>query len=193
MKHANTVAVSLLLVVGLASCAAEKDVAALAVQEVEIDTTAPTVSFKPGDEFSTTTAKPGAPYTIGYRIIGTPIVGSPVTIDLRVRSTLGPRPVTISYRINDASAMMLADSQPDSVYLEPAANESEFTQQVTIIPQRNGRLYLNVSASFQTDDGTMSTASAIPIQVGTGTRELTDNGTLSVDENGDAVRVLTSE
>ena len=33
--------------------------------------------------------RPGSPFRISYRIIGTPIVGSPVTIELRVESALG--------------------------------------------------------------------------------------------------------
>jgi hypothetical protein len=195
MIRAKAIAISILTTLVLGSCSTEKEQASVAAQSVEIDKTVPTVSFKPklNDDYDGTVTKPGAPYSISYRIIGTPIVGSPVTVDLRVISALGPRPVTISYRINDASAMVLAESQPDSVYLEPAANETQFTQQITVIPQRNGRLYLNVTASFQTQTGTMSTASAIPIQVGTGSRELVENGELAIDENGDAVRVLTSE
>ena len=151
------------------------------------------MSFKPGADYDGTVAKPGSPYSISYKIIGTPIVGSPLTINLRVVSALGPRAVTISYRINDASAMVLAESQPAIVRMEPAANEGSFTQQVTVIPQRDGRLYLNVSASFDTEDGTMSTVMAIPIQVGTGTRELQEHGVVELDENDEAVRVLTQD
>ena len=193
MTRSYAITLGVLVTLGTASCGTNNTDESAVVQTVEIDKTAPSVSFKPSDDFDATVTKPGAPYAISYRIIGTPIVGSPVTVDLRVTSALGSRPVTIRYRINDASAMMLAESQPESVYLEPAANETQFVQQVTIIPQRNGRLYLNVSASFETKDGTMSTASAIPIQVGTGARELLENGELGVDENGEAVRILTSD
>ena len=77
--------------------------------------------------------------------------------------------------------------------MEAAANETEFNQQVTIIPQREGRFYLNVSASYETEDGTMSTVTAIPIQVGTGARELQEHGEVQVGEDGEAVRVLTSD
>lgn len=162
-------------------------------ESIDLEKSAPQVTFKPGRAYDGTVSKPGAPFSISYRIIGTPIVGSPVTIDLRVVSSLGPRPVTLDYRINDRSAMVLAESQLERVHMEPAANEESLRQQITVIPQRDGRLYLNVSASFESEDGTMSTVAAIPIQVGTGTRELQENGEVAVDENGDAVRVLTSE
>ena len=62
--------------------------------------------------------------------------------------------------------------------------------QATIIPLREGRLYLNVSASIETEEGTMSTVTAIPVQVGEGGREVEENGTLSTDENGEAIRSL---
>lgn len=193
MMQMRTYLISAVAVFGLTACGAGHVEESAAVQEVEIEKTAPQVTFKPSGEYDGTVAKPGAPYSIGYRIIGTPIVGSPVTVDLRVISALGSRPATISYRINDATAMLLAESQPDSVYLEPAANETTFAQQVTVIPQRDGRLYLNVNVSLQTDSGTVSTASAIPIQVGSGTRRLQENGEVGIDENGEAVRVLSSE
>jgi len=136
---------------------------------------------------------PGSPFRITYTIIGTPVVGSPVTVDLQIESVTESQPVNIEYRIRDSSSLMLADSQPAQVRIEPAANERVFKQQVTVIPQREGRFYLNVSASFETKEGTRSTVTAIPLQVGSGTRELQETGEVQVDENGEAVKVLTSE
>ncbi|MGI9248497.1 MAG: hypothetical protein ACR2QI_05750, partial [Woeseiaceae bacterium] len=155
--------------------------------------TAPEVSFKPEPGIDGTIAKPGSPFLVSYKVIGTPIVGSPVTVDLRVKSTLGSRPVNVSYRINDASAMMFHEAQPLEVEMAPAANEDFVAQQVTVIPQREGRLYLNIGASVETDDGSMSSMMAIPIQVGSGGLELQENGEVQLDENGEAIRVLTPE
>ena len=162
---------------------------------VTLDSNAPEVVFEPGAHADgyTTVAKPGAPYSIGYRIIGTPLVGSPVTVALQVRSALGPRPVTLSYRVPDRDAMVLAESQPSSVRLEPAANEDALRQQVTVVPMREGRIYLNVSAAIETAEGMASTVAAIPLQVGGGPRELEPNGRLETDENGETVRVLDSD
>ena len=50
----------------------------------------------------------GAPFTIRYSVIGTPVVGSPVTLDLQIVSAMGSRPVEISYEIPDPSSMMLS-------------------------------------------------------------------------------------
>ena len=193
MTLAKYLAISAIAIIGVAACGGEQAEEPAVAAEVELGKTAPQVTFKPSAEYDGTVAKPGSPYSMSYKIIGTPIVGSPLIINLRITSALSARAVTISYRINDASAMMLAESQPASVLLEPAANEDSFTQQVTVIPQRDGRLYLNVSASFETENGTMSTVMAVPIQVGTGGRELLEHGVVELDEDGEAVRVLTSE
>ena len=193
MIRAKYLAISAIAMIGLSACGGEEAKEPAVADEVDLQTTAPQVTFKPSAGYDGTVAKPGSPFSISYKIIGAPIVGSPLTINLRVASALGARNVTLSYRISDASAMVLAESQPASVLMEQAANEESFTQQVTIIPQRDGRSYLNVSASFETENGTMSTVMAIPIQVGTGTRELQEHGVVELDEDGEAVRVLTSD
>ena len=182
----RNLAIAAVASIGLFACGGEETVA---VATSDADTSA-----NPGvDNYVSTVVKPGSPYSVSYRIIGTPIVGSPVTVDLRVESNQGTQPLNLEYRINDATSMVLGESQPATVRMEFAANETAFTQQVTIVPQREGRFYLNVSASFETAEGTMSTVTAIPIQVGTGTRELQQHGEVQLDEDGNAVRVLTNE
>lgn len=158
-------------------------------------TTAPVVSFTPGGD-AKPAGKPMGPVTVAYRIVGEPVVGQPVAVELDVRSTLGPKPVTIRYRINDSSAMQLAESQPDAVTMAPNADgvdASAGVQQVRVIPLREGRIYLNVSASVDMDDGTMSTVTAIPIQVGDAPRVLEEQGELTTDEEGNALRVLPAK
>ena len=173
----------------LAACGAEKSEPAAATVET-IDSMSAAIPSADTQLNSGTAGKPGAPYRLEYKIIGTPVVGSPLTIDLNVMSTLGPQPVTIEYKMTDTAAMMLAEAQPSRVDLRPAVNEVDMRQQVTIVPLREGRLFLNVAASFDSGDGTMSTVMAIPVQVGAGGRELEENGALSSDENGEAIRVI---
>ena len=55
---------------------------------------------------------------------------------------------------------------------------------------REGRLYLNVTAAIETEDGSMSTVLAIPIQVGAARREVQQNGEITTDENGELIRSL---
>ncbi len=155
------------------------------------------VALSAGDkiaiDYDGTIGKPGAPFRVSYDVVGTPIVGSPVTLNLRVTSALGSDPVKVTYRINDASAMAFHEAQPASVEIAPAANEDFVVQQVTVIPQREGRLYLNVATSVDTDEGSRSSVVAIPIQVGAGARTIEEQGEVEVDEDGEAVRVLTNE
>lgn len=181
---------SLLATLSLAACADDADVP---VEEtVAVDKSA-IAEKKPTPRFDGTVAKPGAPFSISYNIIGTPVVGSPVTVELRVSSSLGLQVVRLDYSIPDETSIMLHDAQPASMDAEFAANEGWVDQRVTIIPQREGRLYLNVSASVATDDGRSSTTIAIPVQVGEGGRELEEQGELATDEDGEAIRILTSE
>ena len=194
MNRAKIIVLSALAAIGLNACGNSDVDDSAAEAETTPAKNAPAVAgAKPETSYDGTIAKPGAPFSVSYKIIGTPIVGSPVTIDLLVTSMLGSEPVTVSYRINDASAMMFHEAQPRQVRMLPANNEDFVMQQVTVVPQREGRLYLNVGASVETESGSMSSMMAIPIQVGSGGRKLEENGELQLDEDGEAIRVLTPE
>ncbi len=64
---------------------------------------------------------------------------------------------------------------------------------MTVVPQRQGRMYLNVAASLDTDEGSMSSIMAVPIQVGEGGRVLEEQGEVVVGEDGEAIRVLPGD
>ncbi|MDJ0757848.1 MAG: hypothetical protein QNJ19_00535 [Woeseiaceae bacterium] len=135
-------------------------------------------------------AKPFGPARIKHRIIGTPVVGQPLQINLDVRSSYPGAPVELSYRIPDTTALAFPANQLERVSLAAPQDDAAMTHQVSIVPQREGRLYLNVSAEVQTADGPQSTVMAIPIQVGSAPRELEENGTVIEDESGQLIRTL---
>ncbi len=140
------------------------------------------------------TVKPQGPVQISFNIIGTPIVGQPIAIDLQVQSTLGPQAVSLSYRITDSTAMQFPEAQPARVTLAPSSGEAPSFQQVRVIPLREGRLFLNVSAEIETEDGAFSTVTAIPIQVGGAPpRQVRQHGAETTDEDGEAIKVLQGE
>jgi hypothetical protein len=139
------------------------------------------------------TAKPQGPVTIDYRIIGTPIVGQPLAIDIEVRSLVGEQAVDLNYRINDSTSLELAESQPAEISVVPSADGEPSVQQVRLVPLREGRLFLNVAASVALDGGTISSAIAIPIQVGSAPREPQQNGTIKTDEQGEAIHSLPAQ
>ena len=132
----------------------------------------------------------GAPFGIRYEVIGTPVVGSPVTLDLQIASAMGSQPVEISYEIPDPSSMMLHEAQPQSLMAEFDANEKFIGERVTVIPQREGRLYLNVSAAVTTENGRVSSVMSVPIHVGQVDTGLVEHGEVEFTEDGEAVKVL---
>ena len=148
---------------------------------------------KPATQTSGIQAKAGSPFAITYEIIGSPIVGSPVTLNLTVASAFGPTPVEISYHITDATALMLHEAQPESLRAEMTMNETFVEDRVTVIPQREGRVYLNVEAGVETEQGRISTTMAIPIHVGAVDTSPVEHGELETNEDGETTRVLTSE
>ena len=159
----------------------------------DVSTQPPAVTFKPGG-MNVHTIKPQGPVTISYRVIGTPIVGQPVSLDLQFASSLGTQPFRVTYRVNDPTAMQLPESQSRTVSVSPTDSEGRSAQQVTVIPLREGRLYLNVAAAFETESGSVSTVTAIPIQVGPAApRVILENGTVKTDENGELIRTLPAK
>ena len=153
---------------------------------------APDVSSKPGMSDGRTIKLQG-PVSITYQIIGAPIVGQAVAVDLQVVSNIGPQAITLTYRVNDTTAMQFPEAQPPSVSMAATSSVDPQLQQVRVIPLREGRLFLNVSASMETDGGTVSSVIAIPIQVGAAVRQEQEHGTVTTDEDGEAIRVLSGE
>ena len=157
--------------------------------EPAVSSSTPIVTFAP-DEKHNVTVTPTGPVKISYRIIGTPVVGQPVTIDLQVQSNVGDLPIKLNYSTNDSTAMAFPESQLQSVALDFIDDERESSQQVTITPMREGRLFLNVAAEMQTENGSLQTVTAIPIQVGAAPRELQQNGVVTTDEDGELIREM---
>jgi len=91
------------------------------------------------------TEKAQGPAQIDYKIIGIPIVGQPVGIDLQVTSRIGPQAMTLSYRVNDSTAMQFSETQLDRVTLAATRDARPSLKQVQENPLREGRLFLNVS------------------------------------------------
>ena len=106
--------------------------------------------------------KPQAPIIMSYEIVGSPIVGNPVLINVSIGSSQGP--VNVHYSITDQSALMFQDGQVE--HLEITDVSSGAVRQLSVVPQREGRLYVNVSAEIQTPRGAMIRSMAIPINVG---------------------------
>ena len=154
----------------------------------ETDAAAGTVHSKPklAAEPQAAGGRPSAPINLDYEIMGTPVVGLPLSINLKVSSSLD-QPIRVNYRINDTTSLRFSDVQAKTVSLVPIGDEAFSAEQVTVIPQREGRLFLNVSAEIDTEIGRMAKVMAIPIQVGSMRPTPRVNGELTTDEEGEAL------
>jgi hypothetical protein len=61
--------------------------------------------------------KPLAPISIDYEIIGTPIIGIPLSINVKISSTLN-KPIRMNYRIIDTTSLMFVDAQAQSISVD---------------------------------------------------------------------------
>lgn len=139
--------------------------------------TAGSASMSPG--------KPTAPISIDYEVLGKPIVGLPVAINIEVRSSEDLGPVTVQYSIDDTSGVLFQEGQVQR--LENMQFAELESQQLAVVPQREGRLYVNVSAEVQTPGGSMIKSMAIPIQVGSSPARPEINGELKEGPDGETV------
>lgn len=183
-------AASALLLATLAACGdasdseATQQVTAPVAASDKTATSAP-VSQSPG--------KPSAPINFRYEVQGTPIVGQPLSIDVFVTSSVTDAPINLYYRVNDASSMMFPASQALRAEFKVAPGDEPRVQQITVIPQREGRLYLNVSAEIETARGTMLKTTSIPVQVGSAPPELKTDGELIETGEGETVISLPAK
>jgi hypothetical protein len=153
-------------------------------------TTDRVAASKAEPNFEGVASKAGSPFRFQYSVIGTPIVGSPVALDLRIYSSIGSVPVDLEYRITDPSALMLHESQPGRLRKEMAVDDEYISERVTVIPQRDGRIYLNIHASVEFEGGTRTQSIAIPLAVGPVSTELLREGELQTDpETGERIVV----
>lgn len=179
---------------GLAACSNGEvaDTTGTSPASAPANVSAPAVTFTP-EEKGVLTSETQSPIRISYRIIGQPLVGQPTAIDLRFSSALGARPFNVAYRVNDTTALKLPVSQLATVAVSPSLEGGErgfAAQQVSVVPLREGRLFLNVAAELETETGSFSSVTAVPIDVGAAPRQLEENGTVETDEQGELVRSL---
>ena len=153
------------------------------------DSETPVAVLTPEEKYSVV-GKPEGPVKIDYRVIGTPVVGQPLTIEFAVKSIVYDVPVTLTYSSQDSTAMTFSESQERRISLVFEGEERLAGQRVTVVPAREGRLFLNVMAQMQSDTGSLGTVIAVPIQVGAAPRQLQENGVVTTDESGELLREM---
>lgn len=167
------------LLLGLCGCQQGADNAQTNANTVSNDKQLSGATRSPG--------KPAAPVSIDYKVLGTPLVGQPLAIEIRVASNAPGQAMRLGYFINDGESLMFADAQPETIDIEVPRDEPVAARQVRVVPQREGRLYLNVTAEVSTPDGMMLKSIAVPIAVGSNALQLEQNGALREAANGEKV------
>lgn len=148
---------------------------------------------QPAATSNETPSSPGDLFRVSYDIIGTPVVGSPVSIDVEIVSAFGDEPVDLAFRIPDSTALTMEAAQLRDLRRTPSSDDRTIRERVTVIPQREGRLFINVSASRNDDAGSLTSVISIPIHVGNVDTSIREQGELQTNENGETTRVLTSD
>lgn len=133
------------------------------------------------------TGEPAAPIRLRYNVLGNPIVGQPVGISLEIHAAIEGEQIIVHYRINDTSAMQFPESQASSVTFRATRTDEPQIEQVTVVPQREGRLFLNVSAEIERPEGSVFKSLAIPIQVAAAPSPADVNGESVGGSDGKAV------
>ena len=183
MRSALLVSIPTLIALALAGCGDSTDAGESAAA----------AKGEPTSVTAQTPSSPGDLFRLDYEIIGTPVVGSPVAIDLEITSMFGDEPVDLAFRIPDATALVMEAAQPRDLRRTPSSNDGTIRERVTVVPQREGRLFINVSASRGDDAGSLTSAISIPIHVGNVDTSIKEQGELQTNEDGETTRVLTSD
>lgn len=123
------------------------------------------------------TQKSGSGVRLAYRIVGTPMLGSPLTILIQVSSATEAQ----LFLRAPAGLTLLA---PNQALQSPAGLEVEHS--VTVLPDAQGRHYLSV---FSVANGRPS-AAAIPVQVGRGPVQLKPGGNVKHTPSGERIIIV---
>ena len=116
------------------------------------------------------------PVTLDYRVVGNPVVGKTVGIEIQVDTPVTDRPIDLEYRVPEANSIMFPDAQPQTVQLVSLAGAELRPQTVNVIPQRDGRVFLTVTARLETDKGAVRKSMSVPLQVARAPLETPESG-----------------
>lgn len=188
MKNRNLVVLTSLSLTTFALGACQNEARETVADNAVADNAhAEAVAEKPAATVASDTSpgKPSAPISMQYEVLGNPVVGAPVSINVTVSATGGQGPVSVRYDIPDRSALAFQQGQVERLVIGQKTEND--TRQIAVVPQREGRLYVNVSAEIQTAGGLMIKSMAIPIQVGSAPNKPQVNGELVEGPNGETV------
>ena len=130
MNRKNRSLLTLPVAMLLVACGGQDAGDTLTVADKPLPEDRPSVTETPGS--------PGTVFEFSYEIVGTPIVGSPVSIDLEIQSAFGDEAIEVGYQIPDSTALAMDAAQPRTLTRTPLAGERSIRERVTVISATRG-------------------------------------------------------
>ena len=132
MNHKKLILLAALLPIanGLNACQSESQNDVSAKQTAEAAAAKPTPAVAASG--TTSPGKPSAPIRMSYEILGNPVVGSPVAIEIDVSATGDQGHVLVEYSIADSSALVFQQGQVERLELDKTSSNN---MQIAVIPQ----------------------------------------------------------
>ena len=140
---------------------------------------------KAGVEYSTT--KPGAAVALDYTVEGEPEPGAMVIVHLEVTSANAAEAVQLSLNTDASLQLSLEEA---SVQFQDVPAGIVQTHQVTVTPQRSGRLFINAIVIVERAGTQSARTFTVPLQVGP---TVVQKGAVAADENGERIISLPAE
>lgn len=135
--------------------------------------------------------KPTAPISISYTVPAKVAIGDNVEVTVTIKALSD---------VNDFSLKLIAGEgleMPSGEYLKSYGNQprnSSFSETVTVSPNTEGILYLNVFATGTFNGKKMTHAGAVPINTGTATQKmLKKSGKVTTDSKGQKIIIMPVE
>jgi len=180
----NLIAIAIAIAIGIGACSND---ALSTKQSADVFDINNGEKGKVVHHMDSTTVKPRPPVNLDYKILGTPEIGEPLTIEITVTSALDDIPVQVDYRAIDNQALRFMPNSGDGQSFKFNNLSAPGTRNIVVIPEQEGRNLITVTTQLQMPDGVVSFSQAIAIQVGQVQSEGVLNGVLKQDENGETV------
>lgn len=138
--------------------------------------------------------KPSAPVTLSYQLKNTPVLSEPLSIVISFKPLIVTQSVTLNYTMT--TGLTSLDSATTTTFSTPAPGQ-ELTQTISVLPQQEGLMYVNVFVTLQDASGINQTkALTIPVSLGDKAKQQPthpNKAYLHQDNQGNPIIILPAE
>jgi len=135
--------------------------------------------------------KSTAPIAISYAVPAKTSIGENVQVTVTIKALSDVNEMTL--RMTSGDGLIMPSGEYQKNYGKQVRNTA-FSETVTVIPNAEGILYLNVFATGTFNGKKMTNAGAVPINTGTVTRKmLKKSGQATTDSKGQKIIIMPAE